>query len=262
MIRPTVVGVIKSAPKRNVAVAAVAVFALFASGPALAGCAIIKKAKTVASTVETNKKTIDTFSSKLKDAAATPFEATYVTGGSSPTTVVYAVQPPKGLAFTETQTSAGSASSGTPNVDIIVNQQGEYACTPPASGGNWSCDALAPEAATAQNAIFDFYTPSHWVNLLAGFSLAAGVAGDKVTSSNMTVNGFSMSCVNFAAPGDPGTSTVCTTSQGILGYAKVAGDTTTFALKAYTASPPASLFQLPAGATVTQLQLPSAAASS
>ena len=42
----------------------------------------------------------------------------------------------------------------------------------------------------------------------------------------MTVNGFSMSCVDLQASGVPGTSTICTTSQGILGYVKVASDAT------------------------------------
>ena len=38
----------------------------------------------------------------------------------------------------------------------------------------------------------------------------------------MSLNGFDMNCVDLVAKGVPGTSTVCTTSQGILGYAKVA----------------------------------------
>ena len=67
----------------------------------------------------------------------------------------------------------------------------------------------------------------------------------------MTVNGFSMSCVDLVAPGEPGTSTICTTSEGILGYVKVAGDSTSFEIKSYSSTPSDSLFQLPPGAKIT-----------
>ncbi|HEY3923595.1 MAG TPA: hypothetical protein VGL75_03475 [Acidothermaceae bacterium] len=239
-------------------------------GVALAGCSAISKVKTVAHNVENNKKTMDSFTTKIQSGAAQPFMATYVTTGDSPTTVVYAVQPPKGLAFTSTPSNTSSAgssgSANTPSIDIIVNSSGEYSCTPPdtsgtAGKGTWACQMLSPGAAEEQNAIYDFYTPSHWVTFLRGFSLAAGFAGDKVTSSTMTVNGFAMSCVDFATPGEAGESTICTTAQGILGYVKVAGDTTSFEIKSYSASPDASLFQLPPGATVTQVTLPSSPAA-
>ena len=45
---------------------------------------------------------MNSFTSKIQDGEAKPFEATYVTTGDNPTTVVYAVQPPKGLSFTNT----------------------------------------------------------------------------------------------------------------------------------------------------------------
>ena len=79
----------------------------------------------------------------------------------------------------------------------------------------------------------------------------AGLAGDKVTSSTMSLNGFDMNCVDLVAHGVPGTSTICSTSQGILGYVKVASDSTSFQITNYSSSPSASLFQLPPGATVT-----------
>ena len=240
---------------------------------ALSGCSAISKVKTVAEDVKNNKKTMDSFSTQIQSGEAKPFEATYVTTGGSPTTVVYAVQPPTGLAFTSTPTSTSSAGStgsagagSTPSVDVIVNSSGEYSCTPPdtsgtAGKGTWACQMAAPGDAAQQNSIFDFYTPAHWINFLKGFSLAAGFAGDKVTPSTMTVNGFAMSCVDFKAPGDPTESTICTTAQGILGYVKVSGDTTSFEIKSYSSSPPASLFALPPGATVTQVQLASSPAA-
>jgi hypothetical protein len=239
-----------------------------ALGLGIGGCSAISKVKSVAQDVKNNKKTMDAFSTKIQSGEAEPFEATYVTTGSTPTTVVYAVQPPKGLAFTNTPTSIASpgTAADAPTLDIIVNSSGEYSCTPPdtsgsAGKGTWSCQMLSPGDAQEQNAIFDFYTPAHWINFLKGFSLAAGFAGDKVTSSTMTVNGFAMSCVDFATPGEAGESTICTTAQGILGYVKVAGDSTSFEIKSYSSSPSASLFELPPGATVTQVTLPSSPAA-
>jgi hypothetical protein len=254
---------------RHQRIAGVLALAVTLGGLGLSGCSAISKVKSVAHNVENNRKTMDSFTTKIKSDEAQPFEATYVTTGDTPTTVVYAVQPPKGLSFTNTPSSTSSAGTGgssAPSLDIIVNSTGEYSCTPPdtsgsAGKGTWSCQMLAPVAAEEQNAIFDFYTPAHWVKFLQGFSLAAGFAGDKVTSSTMTVNGFPMSCVDFSTPGEAGESTICTTAQGILGYVKVAGDSTSFEIKSYTSSPPASLFELPPGATVTQVEVPSSPAA-
>jgi len=216
------------------------------------GCSVVGKVRQAVHNVEGNKATIDSFTQNLQSNQSTPFEATYTTTGSSPATVVYAVDPSKGgLAFHETQTGASAS-----NVQLIVNSSGEYACNQNGSGGAWSCQMLGKADAAAQNKIFDIYTPSHWISFLKGVSLVAGLAGDKVTSSTMSLNGFSMSCVDLVAHGVPGTSTICSTSQGILGYVKVASDSTSFQITNYSSSPAASLFQLPPGATVTPLSTP------
>ena len=248
---------------RALAVAAAAAVAL-----GLSGCSAINKVKTVAHDIKGNKATIDSFTTKIQSGEAKPFQATYVTTGDTPTTVVYAVQPPTDVSFTNTPSSISSpgTSASAPNIDIIVNSSGNYSCTPPDTSGSagtgvWACQKLSSNAAETQNAIVDFYTPAHWINFLKGFSIAAGFAGDQVTSSTMTVNGFDMSCVNFKAPGDADESTICTTSQGILGYVKVAGDTTSFEIKSYSATPDPSLFELPPGAKVTDVQEPSSPAS-
>jgi hypothetical protein len=227
--------------------------ALAASPLGLTSCGVVNAAKTAVHNVEGNKATIDAFTSKVQSGEASTFEATYMTTGSSPATVVYAVQPPNKLSFTITP--SGGASGSSPATDLIVNSSGEYACLPPSgSTTTWSCQTLAPGSSAAQNQILDFYTPSHWITFLKDFSLAAGIAGDRVTSSTMTVNGFNMQCVDFVAPGVTGTSTICTTPQNILGYVKVASDSTSFEITNYSASPPASLFETPAGATITPVQ--------
>ena len=232
--------------------------AVVVGGVGLTGCSIVSAVKKVEHNVEGNRATIDSFTGKMQSGQATAFAATYVTTGSAPATIVYAVQPPKGLAFTDTPSASGG--SGATSVDLVVNPSGEYSCTPPSAGSStWTCQKLAAANAAAENKLFDFYTPAHWVGFLKGFSLVAGIAGDKVTSSSMSVNGFDMQCVDLRAPGVAGTSTICTTAQGILGYVRVASDATSFEIKSYSASPPASLFQLPPGATVVTAPPPTTA---
>lgn len=225
-------------------------------GRGLAGCGVVSTVSKVAHDVHGNKATIDTFTGRIQSGEAKAFEATYQTTGSSPATVVYAVDPPKGLAFTETP---ASGTTGGTSVMIVANATGEYACTPSSASDTsassaWNCQKLPAVDAADENNIFDFYTPAHWVSFLRGFSLAAGIAGDTVSSSTMTVNGFAMQCVDFHAPGVAGVSTICTTDQGILGYVKVASDATSFQITDYSASPPASLFELPPNATITPYQ--------
>ncbi len=210
-------------------------------------CSVVGKVRQDVHNIEGNKATIDSFTQNLQSNKDSPFEATYTTTGSSPATVVYAVDPSSGgLAFHETQTGASAS-----NVQVIVNSSGEYVCNQSGSGGAWTCQKLGQADAASENKIFDFYTPSHWISFLKGVSLVAGLAGDKVTSSTMSLNGFDMSCVDLVAQGVAGTSSICSTSQGILGYVKVASNSTSFQITNFSSSPPPSLFQLPPGATIT-----------
>ena len=66
----------------------------------------------------------------------------------------------------------------------------------------------------------------------------------------MTLNGFSMQCVDLRATGVAGTSKICTTAQHLLGYVQVASVSTSFEIKSYSSSPAASLFGLPPGAKI------------
>jgi hypothetical protein len=233
--------------------ACLAAAAVALAGGGVAGCGVIGAVSKVAHTVSTNRSIINGFTTKLSNSAKT-FEATYVTTGSSPATVVYAVQPPRNLLFSETQGgTAGSGGAG--SFKIVSNSSGEYLCSvSPGSArgaGQWGCQKLGPARAKVENQVLDFYTPVHWVNFLKGFALAAGFAGDKVTTSTKSINGISMSCVDFRAPGINGTSSICTAPQNILGYVKVAGDPNSFELKSYSTSPAGSLFQPPPGAKIT-----------
>jgi hypothetical protein len=230
---------------------AVTLSAIVAAG--VGSCGVADKVKNVASTVENNKDTIESFTTPMKASETIPFEATYVTSGAHPATIVYAVQPPKELLFKENSTGGSNGKSAT---DLIVNSSGEYSCQHSTGSGKgakpgWSCSKLGTAQAAVQQQLLGIYTPGHWVNFLRGLALAAGFAGDKVSRSTMSAHGFALQCVDFQAAGIPGTSKICTTSKGILGYVKVASEPTTFELKSYTGSPAASLFRLPAGAKIT-----------
>jgi hypothetical protein len=222
------------------------VIGLMLVGLTCTGCGLgkaIREAKNVTDALRGNKATVDAFTTHIKSGEANPFEATYVTTGSAPATIVYAVTPPKGLAFIDTPSGASA-----PDIHLIVNSSGEYSCM---AGTPVSCTKLGTTSAATQNQILDFYTPAHWVGFLNDFALAAAFAGDKVSSSSKTVNGFAMHCLDLVASGVAGTSTICTTAQDILGYVEVASDSTSFEITKYSTSPSASMFDLPKGATVT-----------
>jgi hypothetical protein len=230
--------------------AAVTVVVVMVAAFGFSACSAIRKVRDAVHDIRGNEATIDAFSTTLQSGTATPFEATYATTGSAPATVVYAVRPPTGVAFDDTP--SGGTGDTTP-VHIVVNSSGEFACSQSGPGSQWTCEKLGTADAATENKIFDFYTPAHWINFLKEFSLAAGLAGDQVSSSTMTVNGFAMRCVDLVAPSVTGTSTICSTAQGILGYVNVASDSVSFEIQKYSTSPQSSLFALPPGATITTI---------
>ena len=213
-------------------------------GAASAGCSVAKQFDKIRHTIEGNRATIKTFTDGLKNTKAVPFQVSYVTAGDSPTTFTYAVQPPKNISFAETGT-------GTSATRLISNSSGQYSCSRPSQGAHWSCEKLGKASAIAQRELFAIYTPGHWVTFLHVVAFGARLAGDKVTTSAKTVNGFAMDCVDLFVKKE-GTSTICTTKENILGYVKVASQSTSFQIKGYTSAPPASAFRLPPGATITK----------
>jgi len=226
---------------------AVAAAAAVVLGAAATGCGVVGAVKKVAGAVTANKTIVGQFSGNLQSGQPTQFQATYSTTGSTPSTVTYAVRPPSDLAIT---TSVAGTNLATADARFIVNSSGQFSCARVPVGG-WTCAKQPKNGAGGPQSLFDLYTPAHWVTFLQDFSLAAGFAGDKITKSSMTVNGFTMQCVDFTAAGVPGTSKICTTAQHLLGYVQVASQPVGFEITKYSATPDARLFQLPAGAKVT-----------
>jgi hypothetical protein len=233
-------------PSRRIA--GVAAVAVLLSSAGAAGCSLDKGFKRAGRDIASNRAVISQFTESIKTGGTTPFAVTYRTTGQDPATIRYAVRPPADVAFRERTSGNGAGGSG--GVDLIANSAGEYSCSPPAAGGRWRCRKLGQASALVRNQILDLYTPAHWVAFLKGFSVAAGFAGDKVRASRLTVNGFRLRCVGFRAFGVGGTSRICTTAQGILGYVKVASSATSFEITSYTAAPAAALFRLPPGARI------------
>jgi hypothetical protein len=222
-----------------------AAFAAALAVAGLSGCTVLSKVGHISHEVQRNRAVVNAFTKGLRKTKTMPFEATYVTTGTSPETVTYAVRPPGDVSFKET--GGGSASS---DIDLISTSSGGYSCTKTPASAQWECRKLGKATRLAQRALVSIYTPSHWVSFLSGFSFVASVAGDKLSTSTMAVNGFPLSCLDFVTKGVKGTSRICTTAQDILGYVNVASEPTSFEIKSYATSPPASAFLVPAGAKV------------
>jgi hypothetical protein len=238
----------RPARRRTLAVAAV----VGAVALALTGCSAVTKAVNAIKTVHNivhGDAAISSLNAKITTADTTAYEVTYETTGAAPVTTVYAAEPPHEFAFTTTVSGA--------HLDVFASSAGEYGCnrqSPSASSG-WTCLKLQGSEVDTYKLMYALYSGSYWIEFLKAYSAIAALNNVKVTSSTMSVNGFSLQCavvVSGKAP-NQSTSKVCVTSQGILGFVSVASKGADFEIKSYSSSPAASLFQLPAGATVTTI---------
>jgi hypothetical protein len=228
--------------------AATPLLLLAAVALALSGCGVVKviehkiENKTVGALTGHNK-VLSGFTSKVNTSTNMSYEATYVTTGSSPATVTFAATPPNDLLF------EGSATTGR----LLENSTGSYTCIQTTTGG-WSCTRLSATTFNTEKAVYALYSAKYWIDFLQIYSTVAALSGVSIKASSMTVNGFPLSCIVInGGTQNPGTSTWCETSTGILAYVQVASKGTAFELKSFTANPPASLFALPAGATISTL---------
>jgi hypothetical protein len=246
-------------------------------GLLMSGCSIVKRLHSAITAYDSIKKLGDA----VQKSESATYEVTYVTTGSTPTTVTVA-QIPTHDYFAGVATSGGSG-----GFEYVANTSGLYACTQTdgkasgsagasgssgssgstttsaakGGGGGWSCVKFTAAQASTYDAPAALYSAQYWYPVLEAFSAAGALAGLDVKTSSMSVNGFSLQCTSVTAPsGGTGTSssssssqtgTWCVTPQGILGYVASSNDSSVFEIKSYSASPPTSLFQLPAGATVS-----------
>jgi hypothetical protein len=124
--------------------------------------------------------------------------------------------------------------------------------------GQWNCVKFSAADGASYADLFQAYTGAYVLDALQAYSGVAALVGVTIKSSTMTVNGFALSCIvvssssgSTGSTGNNSGGTWCVTQQGLLGYVSDSGDSSAFEIKSYSASPPASLFQAPAGATIT-----------
>ncbi len=252
MTRITHVGRISAACRRTVLIAVVVITVALG----LTGCSkVINAIKTVHNVLHQGA-AIGALSNKLKSADKNPYEVTYVTTGRNPVTTELASSPPHELAFSTTL--SGNI------VHLISNSTGEFACSKAvSSGATWSCIEGKGAEVEADKAMYALYSGAYWIDFLRIYSAAAALQGIKIHSTSMSVNGFALQCVVITGnKNNPTNSKWCVTSQGVLGYVSVSAKSADFEIKSYSSSPSSSLFQVPAGATITTIPTTTATTTS
>jgi len=246
-------GTLRTVPRNMIVVAAMVV--PLALG--LTGCSAINKAVNAVKAVHSllhGSAAIDQLTSKMQSSDTSAYDVTYVTTGSAPATVKFALDPPHDFAFADT-TSTGE-------FEVLGGSAGVFECSRSSSGsssaGAWSCVKAQGAEVDTDKLAYALYSGTYWIDFLKIYSVAAALHGVTISSATMSVNGFNLQCAVVVSGNKPNqqTSKVCVTSQGILGYVSVSARSADFEIQSFSPSPPASLFQIPAGATVSTLPTP------
>lgn len=190
------------------------------------------------------------FGGTIESAKNATFKAVYSTtssdGGTQ--TITLAQSPPK-------QVFSTTDSSGT--VSTMVNTgTATYSCeTSP--GGTPTCTSMSSSAgAGALSALVGVYNGSTALSAINGWQsvVAAHVTGASLSFTRTTIAGQAVRCANWAYQGS--SATYCVTNSGVLAKVSTSGGagssatSSNFELTDFSASPPASEFDVPAGATV------------
>jgi hypothetical protein len=196
-------------------------------------------ATTTSSSSSSGGSSISSIESKLKGSSSATYDAQYtITGSSSLSSLELAAQPPSTFAFDAT-TSTGKS-------EIFGDASKTTSCTENTGATTWTCADLGSGLSGITNSFYIF-TGKYWSGLLAT------ATSEGATTSSMSVGGVASDCVTYS-PSSAVDGEVCVSqSSGVLTYVKDLKTGTTFSLTSYSASPPASLFQAPAGATVNTL---------
>ena len=232
-------------------VAALGLGALLVWAPAPASGSTVSNAdlKALANTIEHAKKL--------------SYDAQYlsVTDGQR-STVTIAQAPPKSL-FASSDSSivndgtaiyycapspsptANSGNTGTTSDSGNTGNSG--AATTTSSNGPEVCDAQ--QGANPLLGLQDIFSPTVALGALAEAKegLASKRSGIEVSSSSATFAGQPSTCIEVTVRGEGGK--YCVTKQGVLSYSGSSASDY-FRLTKFSAKPPASLFALPAGATI------------
>ena len=155
--------------------------------------------------------------------------------GSANTTMVLAQSP-------------GNSYMKTAGATLVSTGKKTYYCS--GSGGS-ATTCISESGANPLAGLSELFSSTVIVTELKVFQgeVAEHIPGLSVKTSSKTVAGQPSTCVTVKAPGQSKTEIWCVAnSKGFLTYENSGSDSVT--LKAYSGSPPASLFKLPQGATV------------
>jgi len=196
---------------------------------------------------------LKSFGGTIEAAKSATFKATYTstTSGGTTQTVTLAQAPPKQL-FSTTDSSG--------NVSTLLNTgTATYSCdTSP--GGTPTCTPLGSTGmASALSAVIGVHNGSAALTAINSWQSIVGahLSGASLTFTDPTIAGQPVRCANWSYQGS--SATYCVTSGGVLAKVRASGGSgssaasSNFELTSLTTSPPASDFEVPAGATVVTI---------
>ncbi|HEV2362282.1 MAG TPA: hypothetical protein VGS21_11310 [Acidimicrobiales bacterium] len=235
---------LRPASVRHTGAAAMALMVVLALG----GCSVISRIHNV---VKAAGK-LSTLTADFKRGENATYEATYKstdTSGGAASTVTFAQASGGRFAFIEPANSSGGGGTWVgdgKNIDV---------CTQQGTGTKWSClQTPEPSAGSAASGNpYAFYSGGYWAAILEALDVSAALSGYKIDTSTQTVNGIKLDCTTITGESTDTSNNgeYCVTGDGILGLVKTT--TSTFEITSLSTSPPSSVFEPPAGATINTI---------
>jgi hypothetical protein len=186
----------------------------------------------------------------IQAAKNATFKAVYTStsSGGGTETVTLEQSPPKQV-FSTTDSSGNTST-------LLNTGSATYACSASPDSAPTCTSMAAAGGAGALSALIGVYNGSAALSVINGWQsiVAAHLTGVSLTFSNATVAGQPVRCAKWSYQGSD--ATYCVTDSGVLAKVATSGggsssaSSSNFELTSFTTSPPASDFELPAGATV------------
>jgi hypothetical protein len=156
-----------------------------------------------------------------------------------------------------------NGAGGSAATEFVADGKNQYDCSQ-VTGSKWSClqGAEAPGTASLDGDPFFAFTGAAIYGIIEALQVEAAVAGFKVAHSSITVNGILLKCVALSGKENGQTEAFkwCITSDGVVGLVNSTGssgsDGSSFEITKLSTNPPSSMFEPPAGATLTTTTLP------
>ncbi len=246
-------------PEQHIRVRWALVVPLVAAGTLAAGCGGSSSSSTTTTSPSStsgaggSSNQLKSLGGSIAAAKNATFKAVYTStsSGGGTQTITLEQSPPK-------QVFSTTDSSG--NVSTLLNTgTGTYACDS-SSGSTPTCTSMAAAGGSgALSALIGVYNGSAALSVINGWEsiVAAHLTGVSLTFSNTTLAGQAVRCAKWSYQGS--TATYCVTTGGVLAKVETSGGgsssagSSNFELTSFTTSPPASDFELPAGATVVTI---------